>query len=348
MRGRGAVAGRRAAVEAAADPAQPVVVPLVEPGRLPDLAAAEVRAVRVGIARPPARSPAGPIPAACPRPASTGAGRSRALILISRFSGSRSALRYLAYPSSLKGTTVLMPSLPPSSWTTTRMRSSFSGPAACAVRARKPGSVGARAIRDESRRPRARKSRRVVSTVRSPPRNTSLVGDVRDVADRDPRSVHRQVPRGRHGARDPGAAAAAGAARSDLRGLQATTVFQEAPLLAGRRGDDGGRDPDPRHRPRRLSRREGPLGHLVGGPLRETQPHRAADLLGPGPADGRRCRRGHRCDGRRRDGGPAGAGGLLSRWQPPGGDRAPAGGAPRHARGRCRGNRWRCWTRSGD
>ena len=35
------------------------------------------------------------------------------LTLISRFSGSRIALRCLAYPSSLNGTTVLMPSLPP-------------------------------------------------------------------------------------------------------------------------------------------------------------------------------------------------------------------------------------------
>ena len=52
QRRRGAVAGRRAAVEAAADPAQAGVVELVEAGRLPDLHAAEVRAVRVGIADP--------------------------------------------------------------------------------------------------------------------------------------------------------------------------------------------------------------------------------------------------------------------------------------------------------
>src|SRR5579884_2303728 len=49
-----------------------------------------------------------------------------------------------------------MPSLPPSSWMTTRRRASRSGRAARAVRARKPGTVGARARRVED----FRKSRR--------------------------------------------------------------------------------------------------------------------------------------------------------------------------------------------
>src|SRR5262249_46016020 len=56
----GTVAGRRAAVEATADPAQACVLALVEPGRLPDLSTAEVRTVRVRISdawhdRQPAR-----------------------------------------------------------------------------------------------------------------------------------------------------------------------------------------------------------------------------------------------------------------------------------------------------
>src|SRR5438105_943440 len=50
-----------------------------------------------------------------------------------------------------------MPSLPPSSWRTTRMRPFLSGTAARAVRARNAGTVGARAT-SEARR---RKSRRV-------------------------------------------------------------------------------------------------------------------------------------------------------------------------------------------
>src|SRR5262245_35234864 len=50
-----------------------------------------------------------------------------------------------------------MPSLPPSSWTTTNARPSLSGLAARAVCARKPGRVGARA----RRLARFRKSRRL-------------------------------------------------------------------------------------------------------------------------------------------------------------------------------------------
>ena len=46
---RRAVTGRRAAIELAADPPQPVVVAHVEAGRMPDPHAAEVRAIRVRI-----------------------------------------------------------------------------------------------------------------------------------------------------------------------------------------------------------------------------------------------------------------------------------------------------------
>src|SRR5262249_16372560 len=53
--------------------------------------------------------------------------------------------------------TVLIPSLPPSSWTTTRMRPSRSGRAAIAVRVRKPGTTGA----SDSRAERCKSPRRV-------------------------------------------------------------------------------------------------------------------------------------------------------------------------------------------
>src|SRR5262245_58713639 len=56
-----------------------------------------------------------------------------------------------------------MPSLPPSSWTTTRMRPSRPGRAAIAVRERKPGRAGA----SESRAERFRIPRRV-SMMESP------------------------------------------------------------------------------------------------------------------------------------------------------------------------------------
>ena len=173
-------------------------------------------------------------------------------------------------------------------------------------------------------------------------------GDGRDVARSDPRSVRRTMPRGRDGPSDVGTTAPAGAAGSDLRGRQATAIHQATPLLSGRCGDGGGRHPDPRLGPLRLSRHEGAVGGLGGRALRQAQPHRTGDLLGPGPRDRRRRRQGDRRDARGQEGGLAGVGGLLPRRQPPGVDRAPRGGTPRHARRAVAGaSPWRSWTRSG-
>ena len=77
--------------------------------------------------------PASPIAGCRPTPSST---------RIIRNSGSQSFLRLRAEPSSPIGTTVRMPSLPPSSGITNRIRPSRSGSAARAVRTRKLGSQG--------------------------------------------------------------------------------------------------------------------------------------------------------------------------------------------------------------
>src|SRR5688572_1410617 len=97
-------------------------------------------------------------PCSCslPKPASDGCRPTESLSLMSRFGSCFKLGRSLAYSGSVKGTRVLSPSFPPSSCTTTSTRRSRSGAAARAVRARKPGTVGARARSEEC----LRKSRR--------------------------------------------------------------------------------------------------------------------------------------------------------------------------------------------
>src|SRR5271157_6568323 len=143
----------------------------------------------------------------------------------------------------------------------------------------------------------------------------TLGGDDKDVAYRDSRSVRRTVPRGCYGSSYLGTTAPAGTGGPDLRDRQATTILQATAFLSGCCGNGGGRYADPQFRPRRLSGREGQLGRLAGRTLREAQSHRAGDLLGLDPADGRRRSQDHRRDAHRQEGDPAGVGGLLSRRQ---------------------------------
>ena len=148
----------RDAVEGAAQPSvglRPRVLRAAPSARWPCCGSASDRGWDI---RPPGRSPAGR-PGPCRPPlASTGAARPRRSACRASRSAIRSSRRCRAYSSSRNGTTVLIPSLPPSSWTTTRMRPSRSGRAAIAVRVRKPGSIGASVSRDE----RCKRSRRVI------------------------------------------------------------------------------------------------------------------------------------------------------------------------------------------
>ena len=68
------------------------------------------------------------------------------------------------------------------------------------------------------------------------------------------------------------------------------------------------------------------VGGLFRGPVRETQSPRAECVLGPDSPDGRRRREGHGCDARGTPPRTAGAGDLLSGWQPLGRQRASSEG----------------------
>ena len=113
-RRRTARRGNGLGIEAAPDPAGPGVIDRVEPGRMPDGHAAEVGTVGIWVAdtRHDGEAPG------LENPASTLHRGMKANPLgdgdepIDR---QRSAWRFRAYPSSLNGTTVLIPSLPPSS-----------------------------------------------------------------------------------------------------------------------------------------------------------------------------------------------------------------------------------------
>src|SRR5262245_25429381 len=96
------------------------------------------------------------------RPSSDGWRPIESLTFLTWSAGTLIAGRYLAYNSSLNGMTVLRPSFPPVSWTTTRMVSlapSFAASgAARAVRARNVGTVAPSPTRDDT----FRNSRRLV------------------------------------------------------------------------------------------------------------------------------------------------------------------------------------------
>src|SRR5271166_212430 len=160
----------------------------------------------------------------------------------------------------------------------------------------------------------------------------TLPGDDKDVAYSDSRSVRRTLSRSRYYSSDIGAAASSGAARSDLRGRQTTTILQTTAFLPGCGCHGGSSDSDSQLRTRRVSGYEGTTGRIACGALRQTQPHRARNLVVLGPADRQRCGEGHRCDGSREERGLGWVRGLLSRWQPFGSDRAPSGGTPRYPR----------------
>ena len=144
--GIGGLAGLRLLVEASPDPARAAVLFGVEPGGLPDRHALEMRSVGVGIAHTRHQGEL----ASIEQPSQIAQRGVQADAIVDPdelLLGNAKHLAVLRIAFVANGTSVLIASLPPSSWMTTRTRPSRCGAAARAVCARNVGTVGLKATR---------------------------------------------------------------------------------------------------------------------------------------------------------------------------------------------------------